>query len=420
MIELNFNDYYLISSNKEVFLFKKTVEQQVESSVLNFITEESILLYSATIDTNDNIYILVLSKSGDLNLYINKNNTWVKNTIAKFDLVANSYKQLEIKIVNEKINIFYSFFNTSFSNIWMIQHLTFKKVIEERHTIVRYAANNICGPFIIDMDSNGNIHMIYNNNSQVYYTLYNPFTKKWNTPLKQLTKQGSINISPYVFVDTKDNLHCLWVNKVKEQNLVNYMRMPIKGKDSFIWRTIKFSFFVRTEIMPIIFQEKDILKLIYYDNNTIHFLYSVDSGTTWAKGEKSIVLGPNDTVLNTPSNLMVDSKVNHLITGISELLQIEPVVENNDHIEQNLLVIEDNTISEYEPEQVVVSDFVNPQTNEFEETLQLILQNQNEIKILIEASKERELLFREELILAVKDIEIKNGFFHKVFRSLNN
>ena len=416
MIEINFNDYYLVNSNKEVFLFRKTVDENVESPSMNFITDETIYLYSATIDSNDKIYILVLSKSGELHLYTNSNMSWTKYTIAKFDFVSNIYKQLEIKIVNEKVNIFYSFYNTSFSNIWMIQHLTFKTIVEERHTVVRYAAINRTSPFILDIDSNGNIHMIYNNNSQVYYTLYNPYTKKWNTPVKQLSKKEYINTSPYLFVDIKDNLHCLWLNKYKEKNQLNYMRMPIKGKDSFIWKTMKFPFQVFTDILPIIFQENDVLKLIYYDKDCIKFIYSSDSGTTWKQGDKTIDLESLDSIINSPSNLLDGSKANHLIKGISEILKIETLdYQEVDVI--NELVLE----AEYEEElEVIIRDSDNIEINEYKETIQLILENQNQLRELLQESIEREVFFREELIQAVKDIEIKNGFFHKLFRSTNN
>lgn len=409
MIELNFNDFYIINSSKEVFLFKKTDEEKVESPSLDFTSEESVYLYSATIDSNDKIYILVLSKSGELHLYMNSNMNWSKHTIAKFDFVSNIYKQLEIKIVNEKINIFYSFYNTSFSNIWMIQHLTFKTIIEERHTVVRYAANNITSPFILDIDSNGNIHMIYNNNSQVYYTLYNPYTKKWNTPVKQISKKENINSSPYLFVDTKDNLHCFWLNKVKEKSLLNYMRMPIKGRDSFIWKTMKFPFQIFTDIIPIIFQENDVLKLIYYDDNMVKFIFSSDSGTTWQNAEKLIELNTMNSIINSPSNLLGDSKANHLISGISELLQTKPQLDSQENVPDNEME------NELLDEVVLESEYVKD-----EEAIQLILENQNQLKEMLEESIKRERLFREELILAVKDIEIKNGFFHKLFRSINN
>lgn len=409
MIELNFNDYYLINSSKEVLVFKKTEEEKLECQSINFITDESIDLYSATVNSNDEIFIVVLSKSGELHLYSFNNMNWSKNTIGKFDLVSNSYKQLEVIFVNEEVNIFYSYYNTSFSNIWMIQHIIFNKLIEERHNVVRYAAANIWGPFIIDTDSNGNIHLIYNNNSQVYYTLYNPFTKKWNSPVKQLSKQDLVNSWPYLFVDSKDNLHCLWLNKVKSHNQVNYMKMPIKGRDSFVWKTMIFPFKVFTEILPIIFQEKDLLKLIYFNEDSVKFLYSSDSGNSWLKGDKSILLEPEDTIFVLSTNLHDDSKANHLIKGISQILNIEEAE-----------VIESNIELNEEHEEVVISDYIEDSLDKYEEIIQLLLQNQSELKEMLQSSIERETAFRQELILAVKDIEIKNGFFHKLFRSLNN
>lgn len=409
MIELNFNDYYLINSSKEVMVFKKTEEEKVECKSINFITDENIDLYSATVNSNDEIYIVVLSKSGELHLYSYNNTNWSKNTIGKFDLVSNSYKQLKVIFVNEKVNIFYSYYNTSFSNIWMIQHIIFNKLIEERHNVVRYAAANIWAPFIIDTDSNGNIHLIYNNNSQVYYTLYNPFTKKWNSPVKQLSNQDLVNSSPYLFVDTKDNLHCLWLNKVKGLNQVNYMRMPIKGRDSFVWKTMIFPFKVFTEILPIIFQEKDVLKLIYFNEDSVKLLYSSDSGNSWLKGDKSILLEPEDTIFVLSTNLLDDSKANHLIKDISQILNIEEAE-----------VIESNIQLNEEQEEVVISDYIEDSLDKYEKVIQLLLQNQNELKQMLQTSIERETAFRQELILAVKDIEIKNGFFHKLFRSLNN
>lgn len=417
MLELSFNDYYLINSRKEVLLFRKTEDEKVESTSLNFISEESVYLYSTTIDNDDNIYILVLSKSGDLNLYTNKNTVFSKNTIAQFDLKTNSYKQLEIIIANEKINIFYSFYNTGVTNILAIQHFVVGKTIEEKHNVVRYASQNTTGPFILDIDSNGNIHMIYNNNSQIFYNSYNPYTKRWNKPIKRISKEDTVNMNPYIFVDSRDNIHCLWIYKIKSNHIIKYKRMSTKGKDSFNWKEIRFPELIDTDILPIIFQKEDILKIIYSNSGNIKFLYSTDSGTTWISDENvinSIIEGP---IIKSGSNLADDSKYNSLFPEISNLVDLDlNIYENIQVSENNSLVVEE----EFEI-QVEDTNFIsNEIKDEYKEKLESLLENQKELMILIANSIERESMFREELIQAVKDIEIKNGFFHKLFRSTNS
>ena len=372
MLELSFNDYYLINSHKEVFLFKKTEDEKVESSSLDFISQESVYLYSTTIDSDDNIYIIILSKSGDLNLYTRLNNMFSKINIAKFDLVTNNYKQLEIKIANEKVNIFYSYYNTGVANILSIQHIVVSKTIEEKHNVVRYASQSITGPFILDIDSNGNVHMIYNNNSQVFYNSYNPYSKKWNKPISRISKEETINKSPYIFVDSKDNIHCLWIIKVKGKSFIRHNKMSTKGKDSFNWRDIKLPQITSTDIIPIVFQKEDILKLIYLENDKVNFLYSTDSGSTWIKDEAiidSIVKGP---IINSGSNLEDESKYNHLFAELSNIVDLNLNIRNEIELSEEETLIED--VLDDAVAILVEEDFSESKIKEeYEETLDIIL-----------------------------------------------
>jgi hypothetical protein len=165
------------------------------------------------------------------------------------------------------------------------------------------------------------------------------------------------------------------------------------------------------------FEKEDILKIIYLNKGNIRSLYSTDSGTTWITDENvidSIIEGP---ITNSRSNLKNNTKYNHLFPEISNIVEFDLNINRNIGVsEKDSLVIEDV----YEVEVEDINYISTNIKSEYEETLEILLENHLELVELISNSIEREVLFREELIQAVKDIEIKNGFFHKLFRSTNN
>lgn len=411
MLEINFNDYYVVNSNKQIVLFEKDEDDKIQSKELKYISEESAKFYSVAIDSSDNIYILILGKSGQLNLHIYNNIKWSKIPLSQFDNRSNNYSQIELKIINDKVNIFYNFSNLSFSNIQLIQHLVFDKTLEEKYNVIRYSTDNTIEPFILDFDINGNIHLVYANNLHVYYTFYNPYIKKWTQSPTKLSTDSTISSKPYLLVDSNDIIHCLWINKIGGNDTIKYKRMMSKGRDPYVWKDINLPKFSNIDFIPIIFEEENILKIPVYSENLISYIYSLDSGNSWIKSDKSILIDSDYYILNVSTNLKNNSKFKNVIKGLSGIVPIDvPNAFVDEEVEETVLaqVIDSNTTD-------INNDTVSENINQ--KSLELLLEHHKEIKDLIIQVTNDQILFKEEILKMLSTIENRRSFWANIFGS---
>ena len=121
---------------------------------------------------------------GSLTYSIYSNEKLSTNLISKLDIKSNTYKHLNLYIVNDSIHIFYAYSNLINSNIWSIQHIVGNKKKWEKKTVINTIADKSFSPFLVDFDKLGNVPLVYGAYDQVknhiYYTFYNTYQQKWN------------------------------------------------------------------------------------------------------------------------------------------------------------------------------------------------------------------------------------------------
>lgn len=310
------NKQLAINSKKEIFVFQLTQNGEIKYDIYNSslifigsdnLYQKNILKYTILIDENDSIHLIALLNTGDLNYYKYDDKKWVMGTISKFDLKSNIYNQFEILIINNKLHFIYNYSNLINSNIWTIQHVILGCETEEVHNVTRYIAKKVPEPFIVDADSQGNIHLLYStnlsNNSQIYYSFYSPYTKVWSTLPKQISLNNANNLFPFLLVDLEDNLHSLWVEEENNYQL-KYLRMSSKGKEKYIWKEIKLPYILISQYPIIIFEQDKTLNLYYISYNTLQSLISTDYGNSWINSKISNAINENISIVKVTSNLL--------------------------------------------------------------------------------------------------------------------
>ncbi len=301
MFEPNIN--ILFNSQNKVYVFQLQAGGKIsytifnswlESIESNFLDDQDILKYSTLIDADDVIHLVALINTGDLNYYKYSANQWSKSTIAKFDTKSNIYNQIEILKINSKLHIIYNYSNLVNSNIWTIQHVVYDS--EEKHNAIRYISKKTTDPFVLSYDTQGTIHILYRNNinnPQIYHCFYSPYSKTWSSLPKQISSDSSNTSLPFLFIDSKDNLHGLWIEALDGKYQLKYLRMSSKGKEKYIWKEVILPNIQFSKYPPIIFEEENILKLIFISNSEIDYVYSHDHGCTWSRGGNSQSIDQN-------------------------------------------------------------------------------------------------------------------------------
>jgi hypothetical protein len=306
----------IFNSRKDVFLFNLSEEGEIFYTIYdsslnklqsNFLFDKNILKYSTLIDENDFIHLVALLNTGELNYYKYINNEWVKDNIAKFDLKSNLYNQIKILIIKDNLHIIYNYSNIINSNIWTIQHVVLNDKNGEKHNAIRYISKRAADPFFVDVDSSGNIHIVYktyiNNDSQIYHGFYNPFTRTWSSVSKHISSNDFNNIFPFLFIDSQNNLHILWIEESKSKLSLKYLRMKGSGKEKYIWKEISLPHMPLSKNQPIIFEENNKIKLIYFSNDSMILSSSKDYGDSWVR-EEIMPLPQNISIAKVNSNIL--------------------------------------------------------------------------------------------------------------------
>ncbi|MCF6465672.1 hypothetical protein [Clostridium sp. Cult2] len=419
------NDNLIINSEGEFILFCLDNQGEVkytkyafpnktmETSILH---KNNILKYSVTIDENDSIHLIALTKLGELNYSIYKDNRWSNAIIAKFDFKSNIYNDINILLEGNNVNIIYNHANLINSKLWTIQHVIGDRQSWDKHKIVSLMVDKTFAYFQLDIDSFGSIHLLYSsfegNGHQVYHTFYNSYAKKWNPIPKKLSSPNTNTLFPYLFVDTKDNLHAIWLEKLNMNNTLKYCRLTSKGNEKYIWKQIKIPYISDCNNMPIIIEEKGVLKIVYLTNKVIGFLYSSDSGTTWYKGDEIEINPSKISLVRVSENSMKlkHIKINHAYCTIEQSIYFYFLSSiNSIDVMEIDNPPEDHTISQVD---IIGSD------EEIISKVNKLLETQEEIRNILYKAIDSQNRIEEniESIFKILDVD-KSSIFDKLFRS---
>lgn len=414
-----------LKSNKEVLLFNKSQDNKLfydmYDSKLNFLehkilSNKGIIFYDIYIDKNDTLHLVLLEEFGNLLYYKLIDNKWSSGVIGRFDLQSNIYKQIEILFISDKLHIIYNFSNLINSNVWTIQHIIYSDKTEEANIISRYISTKNPKYFLIDVDSKGTIHLLYNTNMkkfEIFHSFYNPYTNYWSSKTNKISEKDSINLFPYIFIDTKDNVHVIWLKSNINKYTIEYLKMNANGKKKYIWRHIKLSDINISKYPAIIFEEDSKLKLLYVYNNSVKLIKSTDYGDSWSIEENSYPINNNTIFTKIRSNIFSKtSKSNHLYCQIKDKPKFyfsEIFRDIFDPINKNTKIEK----TEEKDETIIVEDqdFNLNSTiyNNLNKKLNNILNNQNYIKEHI-----LKILEYEQSINIKLD---KRSFLEKIFNS---
>lgn len=287
------NHFYLFELEPTGNIIYKIFGNDMELMNKYTISNNNVINYSLTLDNNNRIILIYLLKSGELYLRINDNISWTEAQIGTFDTKSNMYHQFEVLFINDKINLIYSYSNYINSEIISIQHIILDKKIEEQNNVIKYVLRKGYNEFTVGFDEMGTIHLIYNTTtnfeSYIYHSFYSPYRALWSSNPKELSNRGKENSMPYLFVDSKSNVNTAWLELDNNKYKLRYAKMPVNGKDKYIWQNISIPISFSNIFTPLIFEEENILKILCYDTNSITTITSNDYGNTWSnKGDKQI------------------------------------------------------------------------------------------------------------------------------------
>lgn len=415
--------YYLFELESTGSLIYKIFDKNMELMNKHTINNSHVLKFNIALD-NNKIILMYLLESGQLYLSLSDGLSWTEAQIGTFDTKSNSYHQMELLFINNKVNLIYSYSNYINSEIVSIQHLVLDKKVEEQNNVIKYILKKAYNEFYVDFDEMGTIHLIYNTTtnfeSYIYHSFYSPYRGLWNTNPKELSSRGKDNSMPYLFVDSKSNVNTTWLEMDKDKYRLKYAKMPINGKEKYIWKHVNIPISFNNSFRPIIHEEDEVLKIICYDSNSITTIISNDYGNTWTnKGDKQVSYISDSIRTTITKNIQPKLKVKDILshnTKINDLSDIyfDFIISNNKaNIVKNLTNssnVPENVFDQLDNEDVIKVVEINTidKANEVErpsklsideEELQLMIQNIiSEDKALISEILENHQLTLNEIL----------------------
>lgn len=334
-----------------------------------FLLDENVLIYGKTKDNESSIHLVYLQKNGALNYVLFKDGKIHESLIGNFDTRSNSYNQIEVLWIKNRLNIFYSYSNIINANIYTLHHVIIDEKSQEKYNIIRFASKKREKSFTVSNDTNGIIHLLYNtvseNFSYIYYTYFNPYKGQWlNSPTK-LSSSDHFSLYPTILVDSKDNIHStFWELKDSRYSLKIY-RMSQLGKEMYKWFEVQIPPTIEDNLQTRIYEEAS--NIVIKTNSSK--LISKDYGLNYLadnisfEGEQSL---KGDIILEQYNPPL--GKIEELANAYTNLLK------------ENSLLLDDDQTPLMKSDLELYLDEFKESNNENKLILQQILLNQSEIK----------------------------------------
>ncbi|MDR7870052.1 MAG: hypothetical protein RIN55_04280 [Tissierellaceae bacterium] len=430
----NLNDkYYLVHNQKDLFylfeleptgnLIYKTFDKNANLIDKYTVSSNNVINFNLTLDSSNRINLIYLLKSGELFLTINDGLSWSESLIGSLDTKSNKYHQFELLYINNKINIIYSFSNYINSEIISIHHLILDNKIQDQNNVIKYILRKGYNEFSVGFDEMGTIHLLYNTTtnfeSYIYHSFYSPYKGSWSTNPKELSTRGKTNSNPYLFIDSKSNVHTAWLEMENSRYRLKYAKMPVNGKNKYIWQDINISIPIKNKFTPIIYEFDGVLKMLCYDNDSIKNINSNDFGVKWSNVNSKDISNAGKFIgfaksknihpeINAENVLIKNSIINELND-----LYLDSCLSNETHKENIVMTTSTNLNSDGKFQDVEENLEVEPSD---QSSIQIQMEVDEIKSLLNQVLKNQESIINE--INYIKNIKVeKPSLLYKLFKS---
>ena len=406
-------EFYLFELESSGNLIYKVFDKCMKLIDKYIILSNNVLGFSLTLDSTNRINLVYLLESGDLFLCINDGLNWTKSLIGTLDTKSNIYHQFEILNLNNKINIIFTFSNA-------IHHLILDNNIQKQNNVIKYILRKGYNEFSVGFDKMGTIHLLYNTTtnyeSYIYHSFYSPYKGTWNTNPKELSTRNKNNSNPYLFIDSKSNVHTVWLEMENSNYRLKYAKMPVIGKNKFIWQNINIYIPIKNKFTPIIYEFNGVLKILCYDNESTININSYDFGEKWLNGKSENISNSCRFIRFAKANNMhPELIINNVLVRNSKIedlydLYIDSYFGNE--VDKENITKATNSKTNLDDKDIIV----NLKLKEFEQSNKMPI-DMNEIKSLLnQVLKNQESIITEINNINNIKFERKPSLVEKIFR----
>lgn len=168
----NFHKFYIESNT--------LITENITSSYINKLSyRKNVVDFSIDIDINNNINIIYLTTSGIL-MHSIFSSAAKDQMVTKFNMNTQAVKYLQLKIVLDKINIFYMICSFENIHIWTLNHGNLKNHYWHNNIISNIYVSQKLFSYIVEVYKES-LFILYSPNSDYYFNIeyYHNGLNKW-------------------------------------------------------------------------------------------------------------------------------------------------------------------------------------------------------------------------------------------------
>ncbi|WP_432665356.1 hypothetical protein R9X47_03645 [Wukongibacter baidiensis] len=272
--------FYLVNS----ILYLEILEQGKKKVRKKFYA--NIRDFSICVDSSDIIHIICLDTSNKLIHFFYKDRKWRKRFITNLVLQPSKLRDLKVYFSKNSLNIIFLKLENPKSDTWKILHLSISKNSWKSYEIGDMYFDKYLYPYKADMDTNGNIHLIYRSlrdgKSVLYYRMFNTYHSKWSLAAK-LSSKAYDTINMNILCDTNDFIHVVWSYLYNKNIEVNYLKKKVTSTLASGWKKSKtFPAKISNFTNPVLMQCNSHIKLLWKQNDQFYYTEAKSHKDSWS------------------------------------------------------------------------------------------------------------------------------------------
>lgn len=241
--------------------------------------------FSVSMDDTNTIHIICLDTSDRLFHLYYKEEKWRKRFIADFGMNSVRLRDLRLFINHGKLNLLCLRSHIPRRNIWRIVHLIIENKSWNSYVIGEVCINKYLSPYKADIDTKGNIHIIYrsaqSNSHLLFYRVFNSRHNKWSLAAKISSDcLGVINMN--ILCDTQNIIHVTWSCLEGRNITVHYLKKVTSFSLALGWQKSRtFPKVISSFTNPVLVQDNDYIKLIWKQNERLYVTGTAVNKDMW-------------------------------------------------------------------------------------------------------------------------------------------
>lgn len=220
---LNNIHYFYLRNDEIIRVMYNTENNNIKDTIVENARDE----YDITIDENDKIYLICQKKDNSIALYLHEDEEFSENILAQE--FSSIIYNLNIKVVNDKVHIFYSVPGDNDSNLYRIYHHYLHDNKWNTIEVCDVRKGMVLNPFVVFKHNDELLIAYYDlveNIEQIFIKKYDTKEAKWGEGL-QIT--DSVNNKLYLdFIKDDSNLHLTYSEYIDGNYIIKYRKVLLE------------------------------------------------------------------------------------------------------------------------------------------------------------------------------------------------